>query len=112
MQRVVRAFPVKSREAVVEFAEAVDKWPREKKQVFFDNFGHVVETWHFQLIDGRPYVIGVADGEDLEGGFERYGGMKDEFTAWFREQVLALSGYDLGETPKGPPSEFLYRLEL
>lgn len=112
MQRVVRAFPVKSKEAVLEFARAIDAWPREKKQAFFNNFGAVVETWHFQMIGDQPYVIGVADGEDLEEGFVRYASMEDEFTRWFQDEVRSLSGYDLTDAPKGPVSEFLYRLEL
>ena len=110
MQRVVRAFPVKSREALLEFARGVDEWPDEAKQPFFDNFGGVSETWHFQMIEGKPYVIGVADGERLEQGFERYAGLKDPFSLWFKAKVLEISGADLNEEPKGPPSEMVYEL--
>ena len=110
MQRVVRAFPVKSKEAIVKFAEEVDEWPNEKKKAFFQNFGEVTETWHFQMIEGKPYVIGVAEGTDLEKGFERYASMSDPFSTWFKDQVKEITGVDLNGAPKGPSSELVYEL--
>lgn len=110
MQRVVRAFPVKNKEAIVNFAKAVSEWPSDDKKAFFANFGDVTETWHFQMIEGKPYVIGVAEGADLEKGFARYAAMSDNFTVWFRGQVKEITGFDLTDTPKGPVSELVYEL--
>ncbi|MGK7878344.1 MAG: hypothetical protein AB4426_35090 [Xenococcaceae cyanobacterium] len=112
MQRAVRAFPVKSKQAVLNFAKGVDEWPQSEKTVFFDNFVGAIETWYFQIIEGKPYVIAVVEGDDLEEGFKRYASLieTDPFASWFREQVKELTGFDLTETPKGPETELLYEL--
>lgn len=112
MQRTVRAFPVKSKQAVIDFAKGVDAWSQSEKKAFFENFGGAVENWYFQMIEGKPYVITVAEGEDLEEGYKRYAAMieTDPFASWFRDQVKMLSGFDLSETPKGPDTEHLYQL--
>ncbi|NND83140.1 MAG: hypothetical protein HKN50_11995 [Gammaproteobacteria bacterium] len=109
MDRIVRAFPVSSKEALMAMAEGVDKFSCDERKCFFDNFNGAVEDWYFQEIEGKPYVIAIVEGENLEQGFDNYAALQDEFSVWFKSQVKSLTGYDLSETPKGPTCEQVYR---
>jgi hypothetical protein len=108
MSRLVRAFPIPSVEALEQFGREIAAWPREKKSEFFARFGKATEDWYVQEIEGRPYVIAITEGEDLERGFEKMGAATDEFTAWFRRRVGEMSSVNLGAAPKGPPSKHVY----
>lgn len=110
MERVVRAVPVSSREALQEFAQQIAKRPQEERQRFLEHFGGAVEEWYYQEIDGKPHVIAVVEGEQLSAGFAKYPSLQDPFFDWFREGVLELTGVDLREVPKAAPSEFIFRL--
>lgn len=110
MQKVVRAFSVKSREALVKIAKETDVFTSEQKGVLAKNFDMTVESWYYQEIEGKPYVIGVAEGEQLDEGFESWGTSDDPFAVWFREQVKEMTGCDLSEAPKGPQKELIYEL--
>lgn len=111
MEEVVRAFPVKSKEAIVELAAEIDrKFTSKDKAILAEEFGLDCERWYYQEIAGKPHVIGVARGSTLELGFANWGKTKNPYATWFRAQVLEISGVDLAEKPKGPPTELLYEL--
>lgn len=110
MERVVRAVPVKSREALEEFAQKIAKRPQEERRQFLAHFGGAVEEWYYQEIDGKPHVIAVVEGEQLSQGFAKYPHLQDPFFNWFRDQVLELTGVDLREVPKAAASNFIFRL--
>jgi len=109
MERVVRAFPISSKEDLLKLAEGIDDFSPEQKRKFFDNFNDVTEDWYFQEIEGRPYVIAVAEGKRIEEGFDRYSQLNDDFSTWFKSQAKTLTGYDLDATPKGPESQHVYQ---
>ena len=110
MERVVRAVPIKSKEALLELAAEVTKRPDSEKKQFLGYFGDAVEEWYYQKIEGKPYIIAIAEGERLSEGFDKYPELDDPYFNWFREQVLELSGVDLREIPKAAESELIYRL--
>ena len=45
---------------------------RGGQKKFFSNFNNATEDWFYQEIDGKPYVICVAQGDDLEQGYANY----------------------------------------
>jgi hypothetical protein len=113
MNMLARVFPIKSKAALVAFAKAIDEKSSAEKAAFFARFsGTVRECWFYQEIDGRPHVVSVTESSSpLEPGFDAYGKAKDPFTEWFRKEAKALTGFDLLEAPKGPPSELVYELK-
>lgn len=108
MEKVVRAFPITSKDELLKMAEGVTKFSVEQKKPFFDNFSDAVEDWYYQELAGKPYVIAVAQGEDLEKGFANYQQLNDEFSLWFKAQVQALTAVDLNAMAKGPESEHIF----
>ncbi len=112
MPPTVRAVPVSSREDALAVLDEIQQYPdAREKQEFRDTFGGTVEDWYYQEIEGRPYVIAVTDGGNLESGHSRYPDSKMPFFVWFRDRVAELSGVDLRENPKGAESEYLGRME-
>ena len=110
METYARVFPIKSKEALLELGRAVDEWSGQQKAAFFEAFGRGRERWYYQEIDGRPYVVSVAEAERLEAGFRWYATTQDPFSAWLRERVVALTDVDMSSKPKGPEAEFVYEL--
>lgn len=108
MEKVVRAFPISSREALLEMADQVASYTSEHKRAFFDNFGDATEDWFYQEIEGKPYVICVAQGDNLEAGYANYEQLNDEFSVWFKDKVAELSGVDVNKTPKGPETNHVF----
>jgi hypothetical protein len=112
MRRLARAFPVKSREAIEEFGRAINRWNPHEKERFYAQFGGpgVRESWYFQEIEGKPYVIAVVQGDNLEHGYRYLQTSDDDFCKWFRGQVQELTGVDLTASPRGPASELVYEM--
>ncbi len=110
MPKVVRAVPIKSKEGLMNLAKGVANRPAKERKEFLALFGDGVEEWYYQEIDGKPYIIAVAEGTDLERGYSMYPELQDPFFEWFRAQVLELSDVDLREVPKAAPSEFVFKL--
>lgn len=109
METIARAFPVTSKKDLIAFAKEVDEWPAESKAKFRSFFGDGRERWYFQKIDGKPYVISVAE-VDRAAGFSDMATTDDAFTAWFRKRAKELTGVSLKKQPKGPSSELVYEL--
>src|SRR5262245_32341976 len=112
MRRLARAFPVKSRAALEELGRAINQWNPLEKERFYAQFGgsEVRESWYFQEIEGKPYVIAVVQGDNLEHGYRYLQTSDDDFSRWFREQIRELTGVDLTESPRGPRSERVYEM--
>src|SRR5262245_42879970 len=81
MQRLARAFPVKSRAALEELGRAINRWNPLEKEQFYAQFGGpgVRESWYFQEIEGKPYVIAVVQGDNLEHGYRYLRTSDDDF---------------------------------
>lgn len=108
MEQIARVIPVKSREALVQLAEEAKSRPEAERDAFFSLFGDgTTEHWHYQEIDGKPYVIAVATGPNLPEGFKQYPFLQDEYFDWFHQAVLEISGVDLRTNPLAAPSELI-----
>ena len=110
METIARVFPVKSKKDLLAFANDIDAWSAEERRQFSAYFGNGRERWYFQKIDGRPYVISIADVERPEG-YAEMAASDDDFTKWFRKRVKRLSGVSLKKKPKGPPSDLVYEFK-
>lgn len=108
MEKVVRAFPITSREDLMKMADGVEDFTPEQRKAFFDNFNDGVEDWYYQEIAGKPRVICVAIGNNLEEGYANYAKLDDPFSLWFKEQVAKLTQVDVNKTPKGPEVEHVF----
>lgn len=53
------------------------------------------------------FVVVTLEGDDPAGAFARFGQGTDEFTTWFKEQVMEAHGVDLAAPPPGPLPELL-----
>jgi hypothetical protein len=102
-------FPIRSIEALKRVGKDIERWEPAKKEKFFAMFGPSAhEDWYVREIGGQAYVICISEGEGLEAGFEKMGQATDEFTVWFRQQVLELTETDLGAKPHDPRCQHIY----
>jgi len=107
MALVVRAYPVRSREAVEEFIGELRRREAETRH-FYRSFDVRRETWHFQQTPNGPIVIGVTDVNEVEKNAQAYKESNEAFAAWFKKRVEEMSGVDPNKTPLGPPSEMIF----
>jgi hypothetical protein len=102
-------FPIRSIDALKRVGQEIERWDPAKKEQFFALFGPSAhEDWYVREIGGHAYVICVSEGENLDQGLEKMAQATDEFTVWFRQQVLDLTATDLGATPHDPRCELVY----
>ena len=67
----------------------------------------VHERTFLQTTPQGDLVIVTLDGADPAGALRQFGAAGDPFAQWFREQVLAIHGFDLAQPPPGPLPELL-----
>ena len=109
MSILVRAFPL--RESVTNFDAFVSAMhgPRQAEaSAFYQQYGIDHESWHLQHTEHGPWVIVVTIVRNLADSAQKYAQASDEFTSWFKGQVLTLSGVDPSSTPLGPPTTEVY----
>jgi hypothetical protein len=105
MQHVVRAFPLTaSREALAAFAAQLRDRRAEDASSFYRRYGVMDESWHLQETPIGPWVIVVTVIDDPSEAAPRYAQSSEEFEAWYKAEVMALTGLDLNVTPLGPPT--------
>ena len=107
MALVVRAYPVRNREAVGHFIGELQRRAEETRN-FYRKFNVKRETWFFQHTEHGPIVIGVTELNDVAKNAAAYKEATDPFASWFKEQVVEMSGVDPNVTPLGPPSEMVF----
>lgn len=105
---VVRAYPVKSRESLVDFATELQQKRATEMQRFYEGFQVTRETWHLQDSPNGPLAIAVAALDNPEDTGQAFAESKDEFAVWFKQKVEEVTGVDPNRTPLGPPSEQVF----
>lgn len=103
---VVRAYPLKSREALEDFVDDLHKRPDETRAMYqrFDTR----EIWFVQQTERGPIAIAVAAMRDPEKTAREYGRAIDRFSIWFKQRVEDVSGVNPNRTPLGPTTELMY----
>jgi hypothetical protein len=110
MPMVVRAFPVHpgKEEDVRCLAMEIAGPRREEASEFYRRFGVEHESWHLQQTDHGPWVIAITE---ISGHPEKtgaaYAASELPFEAWFKKEVLRITGIDPAREPLGPPTETL-----
>lgn len=105
---VVRAYPVKSREALVDFANELQSKRATEMRRFYDGFQVERETWHLQDTPKGPMAIAVAALGNPEDTGQAFAESEDPFAVWFKQKVEETTGVDPNKTPLGPPSEQVF----
>ena len=105
MSIVVRAFPILgSRSELNAFVDELNGSRREDAARFYREFGITHESWHLQETPNGPWVIVVTMIRDAAEAAQRYAAATAEFHAWFKGQVMAITGVDPNSAPLGPPT--------
>jgi hypothetical protein len=105
---IVRAFPVRSREAVEEFAEQMRERAGEAGR-FYESYGINREAWFFQRWEHGDIVIGVTQAEEpAMSRAQQYAASHDEFSSWFKQRVRDITGIDPNIEPLGPPTDQVF----
>lgn len=109
MSLVVRAFPLRGTRAQLEaFAAALHGERSAEAAQFYRHYGVTYESWHFQDTTNGPWVIAVSQIQDPDEAGARYAQATADFHAWFKTQVLSLTGIDPNTTPLGPPTQQVF----
>jgi len=65
------------------------------------------ETWALLSTPGGSFINVWFEG-NVEAGFADLATAQDEFTVWFREQILSVTGVDLSVPGDSPPPEIIF----
>jgi len=105
MSLVVRAFPMTgSVEDLKAFVATLNSERKTEAAAFYRKFGVSQETWHLQETPVGRLVIVVSVVDNPASSASVLAASSAEFDAWFKEQVLRLSGVDQAQQPLGPPT--------
>ena len=109
MPLAVRAFPLRGSVADLEaFASELRGARAADAARFYQKYGVKRESWHLQHTDHGPWVIGVTELANPSEAASAYAGSTDQFDAWFKNQVLSLTGVDPSTAPLGPPTTEIF----
>jgi len=108
MPMVVRAYPILKVEDVLHFRDTLVNERQADTDAFYRRLGVTHESWHLQEINGSSWLICCTETADRAAAGESYAASAVDFDAWFKEQVLRLSGVDPNKTPFGLPSEQVF----
>lgn len=109
MSMIVRAFPVKSSVKDVEaFAAALGSERKAEATAFYRKYGVSHETWHVQETPSGPWVIAVTVVDDPVVSAPQLAVSETAFDAWFKQQVMRITGVDQAEKPLGPPTSQVF----
>ena len=109
MSFLVRAFPL--RKPVSDFDAFVAELHGQKKadaDAFYSSHGITHESWHLQQTENGPWIIVVTMVGNADEAAPKYAKATDEFSSWFKGQVMTLSGVDPSVAPLGPPTSQVY----
>jgi hypothetical protein len=65
------------------------------------------ETWSLQQTPMGAFMLVWFDSDDIEGAFTDLATADDEFTVWFRGQILDCTGVDMAASDDSPPPDLL-----
>ena len=103
---VVRAYPLKSREAIEEFADQLHQRPDETRSLY-DRMD-VRAAWYVQQTEHGPMAIIVDAMRDSQQTAEKFASASDPFATWFKKRVNEISGVNPERTPLGPETEKIF----
>ena len=110
MPFVVRAFPVLAgrEESVRQLARSMSTERAAQTTEFYARHGVSHESWHVQETPAGMWVIAVSDIDAPADRARNYSASQQEFDAWFKSQVLHMTGIDPQTQPLGPATEEIF----
>jgi hypothetical protein len=69
--------------------------------------GITKESWYLQGADSHPSLLVYLESPDLGKAFTRFAESTDGFDAWFKKNMIELTGVDFNVPPTAPMSEQL-----
>lgn len=109
MALLVRAFPLKGSAADLDRFTSALKGPRRADaEAFYEGHGVTHESWYLQQTEQGPWVIGLTQVRDVAESAPRFASGDQGFVAWFKQQILDLTGVDSSTEPLGPPTKLVY----
>jgi hypothetical protein len=103
---IVRAYPLKSVEAIEEFAHQLHQRPSETRSLY-DRMD-IRAAWFVQQTDHGPILVAVGSMPDPPQTAERYASASDPFAIWFKKRVNEITGVNPERTPLGPETEKIF----
>jgi hypothetical protein len=102
-------FPVLpgNEDAVRSFAEEVLGPRRDQFDTFEARSAITRETWTLLTTPDGSFINVWFEG-NVEKGFADLATAQDEFTVWFREQILTITGVDMSAPDDRPPPELIF----
>jgi hypothetical protein len=108
MQRIVRAFPVLpgQEKAVENLAREMTTTRAGDAAAFYRKFSVASECWFAQHTAHGMMVIAITEVADrpVDVVAAEYAESTEPFDAWFKSQILKVSGVDPSIAPLGPPT--------
>ena len=105
MPYLVRAFPlIRPVSELHTFLSALSGARRADTDTFYRQYGVSHESAYVQETPHGNLLIVVTVLEDHQEAAPRYKAASEEFHAWFKGQVLYLTGVDPNVKPLGPPT--------
>ena len=102
---LVRAFPLIRPVAELETFLAAMKAKSADVARFYGQYGVSQEIAYLQDLDpGKKILIVVTVLSDAQEAAPRYAAASEGFHAWFKQQILYLTGVDPNVAPLGPPT--------
>jgi hypothetical protein len=109
MSLLVRAFPLRASVADLQaFVSALQKERRAEALAFYRSHGVTHESYYLQETPMGNLVIGLTQVDDVPTASASFAQAQTGFAAWFKQQIMALSGVNPDETPEGPPTTLVY----
>jgi len=103
MSYVVRAYPViRPVEELQEFISALSGSRSAETDKFYRKYGVSHESAYLQETAQGPILIVVTLIADEQTASSQFQAASEEFHAWFKAQLLHLTGVDPNLTPLGP----------
>jgi len=109
MSLLVRAFPLRGSVAELKaFVSSLKNERRAEALAFYKSHGVTHESYYLQETPAGNLVIGLTQVQDVPTASASFAQAQTGFAAWFKQQIMALSGVNPDETPNGPPNELVY----
>ena len=106
MPLIVRAYPLRSREALEQFADELHQRPDETRGLYETT--RTRASWFVQQTDRGPIAIAVGAMPDPAYTAERFARASDPFAIWFKKRVNEVTGVNPERTPLGPETEKIF----
>ncbi|HYR29944.1 MAG TPA: hypothetical protein VEU30_15855 [Thermoanaerobaculia bacterium] len=103
---VVRAYPLKSREALEDFVEDLHRRPDETRAMYASLGAR--EIWFEQNTGHGWFAVVVGVIADPDRVAKQYASATDRFSIWFKQRVEDVSGVNPHRSPLGPGTEKVF----